>query len=179
MNPLSLVRKISSLLRARIAFRGKDIGSRVRVWGKLHVYRKGRMTIGDRTRFVATVLPTEVGVAPNGHLEIGANVFVNYGCSIAVADHIKIGDDTMIGTHTLVMDTNFHRTEPDRRLERDPAEPVIIGRNVWLANRVIVSKGVTIGDDSIVAAGSVVLAGTEIPAGQIWGGVPAKYLRDL
>jgi len=164
-------------LRASWKFRKATIGSRVRVFGKVKVRPWGTMVFGDRVRFHADVLPTEVGCAPGGELRIGTNVFVNYGCSIGVSNKVTIGDDVLIGTQCIIIDSDFHRTEPDRRDEKDEALPIVIEDNVWLGNRVIVHKGVTIGKDSVVAAGSIVTK--DIPPGQIWAGVPAKYIRDV
>ena len=75
------------------------------------------------------------------------------------------------------MDNDFHRLEPERRLERPPSRPVVLGSNVWLGGFVIVLPGVTIGDDSVVAAGSVVTR--DVPPGVLVGGVPARPIREL
>ena len=169
--------QVRGALRAKWKFRKATLGSRVRVFGKVIVRPWGTIVMGDRVRFMADVLPTEVGVGANGELRIGTNVFVNYGSSIGVTKKVTIGDDVLIGTGCIIIDSDFHRTEPDRRNEMDEAMPITIEDNVWLGNRVIVHKGITIGKDSVVAAGSIVTK--DIPPGQIWAGVPAKYIRDV
>ncbi|MEM8705071.1 MAG: acyltransferase [Actinomycetota bacterium] len=170
--------QIRANLRAARKFRhAKHLGKRCRVYGKLIVRPWGTMIIGDRVRFTAEVLPTEVGVAEGAELTIGSNVFVNYGTSIGVGKKVTIGDDVLIGTGCIIIDSDFHRLEPDRRNERDEPEPITLENNVWLGNRVIVHKGVTIGQDSVIAAGSIVTK--DVPPGQIWGGAPAKFIRDL
>jgi maltose O-acetyltransferase len=77
----------------------------------------------------------------------------------------------------MIMDNNFHRLEPERRLETPPSAPVHLGENVWLGGRVIVLPGVTIGDHSVVAAGSVVTH--DVPERTIVAGVPARIVRTL
>ena len=114
----------------------------------------GRLTIGNRARLVSTVATLELVTLPGGHLEIGNNVFINYGSSLVSSKHVLIGDDCLIGTHVMVMDCDFHRVE-DKEWDTT-GEPIILGQKVWLGNRSIVLKGVTIGHDAVVAAGAVV-----------------------
>ena len=57
------------------------------------------------------------------------------------------------------------------------SNPVYIGKNVWIGANVVVLKGVKIGDGAVIAAGAVV--NHDIPSYQVWGGIPAHYIRDL
>jgi acetyltransferase-like isoleucine patch superfamily enzyme len=148
-------------------------GARVTLRGRPQVDNAGRLTLGDRVRLVSTVATLELATLPGGHLEIGDNVFINYGSSIVASDHVKIGDDCLIGTHVMVMDCDFHRVE--NKAWDTGGEPIVIGDRVWLGNRCIVLKGVTIGDDAVVAAGSVVTK--DVPAGTLVAGVPARVVR--
>ena len=86
-----------------------------------------------------------------------------------------IGDGTFIG-HNTVLATLDHDIDPDRRHILYPA-PIHIGSKVWIGAGVIVTKGVTIGDNSIIAAGAVVTH--DVPSNVIAAGVPAKVLRDI
>ena len=168
------LRLASTALNARFHLRGAaQLGPRVRLEGRPHVVTRGTLTLGDRVRLVSTVARLELVTLPGGHLEIGDNVFINYGTSLVAARHVKIGDDCLIGTHVMVMDTDFHRVE-DKAWDTTGA-PVIIGDRVWLANRSIVLKGVTIGDDAVVAAGAVVTR--DVPARCVVAGSPARVVR--
>jgi acetyltransferase-like isoleucine patch superfamily enzyme len=79
------------------------------------------------------------------------------------------------------MDTDFHNTSMDPAIRRptDHAvdRPVVLGNNVWVGRNSIILKGVHIGDNSIVAAGSIIVK--DIPSNQIYGGNPAQFIRIL
>ena len=162
-------------LNARVRLRGATLGRRVTLRGRPVVSNQGRMTIGDRARLVSTVVPLELVTLPGGHLELGTNVFVNYGTSIVASTHVRIGDDCLIGTHVMVMDTDFHRVE-DKAWDTG-GSPVILEDRVWLGNRCMVLKGVRIGHDSVVAAGSVVTR--DVPPRTLVAGVPAAIVRQF
>jgi acetyltransferase-like isoleucine patch superfamily enzyme len=117
------------------------------------------MTIGDRVRLVSTVARLELVTLPGGHLEIGDNVFINYGSSLVSSAGVRIGNDCLIGTHVMVMDCDFHRVE-DKSWDTT-GEPIVIEDRVWLGNRSIILKGVRVGHDAVVAAGSVVTKDVE------------------
>jgi len=159
---------------ARLRLRGvRTLGRRVTLRGSPVVSNAGRMTIGDRVRLVSTVAKLELVTLPGGHLEIGDNVFVNYGTSLVASAHVKIGNDCLIGTHVQVMDTDFHRVE-DKAW--DPTgEPIAIEDRVWLGNRSIILKGVRVGHDAVVAAGAVVTH--DVPPRTLVAGVPARIVR--
>ena len=57
-----------------------------------------------------------------------------------------------IGPYTMMLDNDYHRVEPERRLERPPSKPIVVEDNVWIGARVIVMAGVTVGEDSCVGA---------------------------
>lgn len=105
-------------------------------------------------------------------INIGANCGFS-GTVIGCANRVEFGDNVMCGANTLINDTDWHTDDP----RTGPDEPVIIGSGVWLGVNVTVMKGVTIGENTLVAAGSVVTK--SLPANVIAGGVPAKVLRQL
>lgn len=91
---------------------------------------------------------------------------------------IDVGADTLFGTDVQVFDSDFHGMHPARRHGGSARmAEVRIGRNVWLGSNVIVLRGVSIGDDSVVGAGSVVTR--SLPAGVIAAGNPARVVRAL
>lgn len=95
------------------------------------------------------------------------------GTVIACAQKIILGRNVRCGGNTLITDTDWHRDDP----RTGPNAPVEIGDNVWLGINVIVTKGVTIGKNTFVAAGSIVTK--SLPPNVIAGGIPAKVLRQL
>ncbi|MCT4616235.1 MAG: acyltransferase [Marinifilaceae bacterium] len=102
------------------------------------------------------------------------------GTSITVrSTSCTIGSKTMIAPNCIIMDSDFHTVSPKYR--RNPGfendREIIIGENVWIGSRSTILKGVKIGDNSIVAAGSVVTK--NIPSDQMWGGIPAKFISKL
>lgn len=163
-------------LNAKFHFRSATrLGRSVTLRGWPAVANHGQMTIGERVRLVSTVAKLELVTLPGGHLEIGNNVFVNYGSSLVASKHVKIGNDCLIGTHVMVMDCDFHRVE-DKRWDT-VGYPVILEDRVWLGNRSIVLKGVTVGHDAVVAAGSVVTR--DVPPRTVVAGVPARVVREF
>jgi maltose O-acetyltransferase len=179
MNIVGTIANVFAVLRARLVFRrATSIGTRVRLWGKAFVNQSsGTFQIGRQVRLIGTITPLEFGVGPQGKLIIGDRTYINYGCSIAALESVEIGRDCLLGTYVMIMDNDFHRLEPERRLELPPSAPIKIGDNVWLGARTIVLKGVTIGDGCVVAAGSLVTK--SLPPRVLAAGTPAKVLRTL
>lgn len=174
----SLVSDARAVLRARYYLRSAEtLGPRVRLWGVPAVNNKGRLLIGDRVRITSTIATFELGVGPNGTMDIGSNVLINYGCSFGATKLLRIGDRCNIGTQCILIDNAFHELDPDRRDEQPESLPVVLERNVWLASRVIVLPGVTVGENSVVGAGSVVTR--DIPPNVLAAGIPAKVIRPI
>jgi acetyltransferase-like isoleucine patch superfamily enzyme len=132
-----------------------------------------------------------------GHLisqNHGQIVFGNYtkignNCLVTAAKSITIGDYTAIGDDVAITDTNEHSINPEDRLfmrttdEFSPyrlwryaeSKPVVIGKNVWIGSKSRINKGVTIGDNSIVAANAVVTK--DVPPNSIAAGNPARIVK--
>ena len=110
-------------------------------------------------------------------IHIGARTFVNFGLVALDVAPIRIGDDVQLGPRVQLL-TPTHPLQPEpRRAKWEAAEPIAIGDNVWLGGGVVVCPGVTIGADTVVGAGSVVLQ--DIPAGVMAVGAPARVVRSL
>jgi acetyltransferase-like isoleucine patch superfamily enzyme len=154
-----------------------EIGHFVRLQGRPIISARGEIRIHERVQLVSTVARLELGTGEHGVLDIGARSLINFGCSIVAFDRVSIGERCLIGPHCMIMDTAFHETDPDRRLEQPTPYPITIGNNVWLGARVIVLPGVTIGDDSVVGIGSIVTA--NIPPSTLAVGVPARVIQKL
>lgn len=178
INAASLYHKGVTALAARYYLRSAaSLGPRTRVWGRPWINNQGRLVVGDRVRLHSTVAPLQIDVGPDGELTIGDRVFINYGCSIGATLNIKIGARTLFGPHVIVMDNDFHTLDPDKREETPPSKPIVIGENVWLCARAIVLRGVTIGEGSVIGAGSVVAR--DIPPRVLAAGSPIKIIREL
>lgn len=110
-------------------------------------------------------------------IRVGARTFVNYGLVALDVASITIGDDVQIGPNVQLL-TPTHPVEPDaRRAKWEAAEPIAIEANVWLGGGVIVLPGVTIGENSVVGAGSIVTKG--LPANVVAAGNPARVVRSI
>jgi maltose O-acetyltransferase len=178
INPSYVWRNGRAVLNARWSLRHADaVGTRVRVRGRPAVTNRGRMVIGERVQLVSTIATLELVSDVGGLLEIGARSLVNFGCSLVATELVRIGPRCQIGPYTMMLDNDFHRVEPERRLERPPSAPIVIGENVWVGAHVIVMSGVTVGDDSCIGAGSVVTA--DVPPRTLVAGVPARVIREL
>lgn len=120
-------------------------------------------------------------VGRKGTLTIGDNVGLSQAALIAI-DNIVVGDNVKIGGGACIWTTDFHSLDAGIRnsaedLKYRNTAPVHIHNNAFIGAKSIILKGVTIGENSIVAAGSVVTK--SIPSNQIWGGNPAKFIRNL
>jgi acetyltransferase-like isoleucine patch superfamily enzyme len=109
------------------------------------------------------------------HTTIGKNVFINHGCSFLDLGGITIEDDVLIGPQVKLVTEN-HPVDPSNRKSLD-LKSIHIGKNVWLGAGAIILPGVTVGENSIVAAGAVVTK--DVPSNMIVGGVPAKFIKHI
>ena len=107
---------------------------------------------------------------------VGRNVFVNQNCTFYDLGGLDIADDVMIGPNVSLI-TSGHPIEPSQRRASVTARPIVIERNVWIAAGATVIGGVTIGENSVVAAGSVVTR--DVPPNTLVGGNPAKIIRSI
>jgi acetyltransferase-like isoleucine patch superfamily enzyme len=149
------------------------VGALPRVYGRPRITNLGRIEIGDRFLMFNQTVRSEMVAHPGGRIEIGHRVFLNYGASISAHQLVRIGDACQLGSYACLMDNDYHRVE-DRSRPGDSA-PIILENNVWLGVRVVVLKGVRIGENTVVGAGSVVTR--DIPPDVLAAGVPARVIR--
>jgi maltose O-acetyltransferase len=110
-------------------------------------------------------------------ISIGAETSVNYDCTMLDVAPITIGPHCRLAPNVQLL-TATHPIDPGpRRAGWERGEPISIHDNVWLGGGVIVCPGVTIGESTVVGAGSVVTG--DLPAGVVAFGVPAKVRRDI
>jgi acetyltransferase-like isoleucine patch superfamily enzyme len=165
-------------LKYTVGNKNVQIGKRLKVRAKLSIKGPGKVIIGDDVYIDGT----SHAVTPwtnnkEAEIIIGNNVFVNgarFGCSkrIEVGHHCILAD-------CRILDTDFHSTNPLKRNDPEFIEsaPIKIGNNVWIALGGVILKGVTIGDNSTVAAQSVVHNNVE--ANAIYAGNPAVLIKRL
>ena len=111
------------------------------------------------------------------NVHLGKNVYFNFNATMVDDTHIFIGDCTMLGPNVVIA-TAGHPILPELREKALQYNmPVHIGKNCWLGAGVIVLPGVTIGDNTVIGAGSVVTK--DIPANVVAVGNPCKVLREI
>lgn len=118
---------------------------------------------------------------PNSKIIIGNGVGMS-GTSVVTCSSIVIGENTYIGANVNIYGTDFHYIESAQRLKQKstaeaPTAPINIGKNCWIASNVTILKGVTIGDNAVIGAMSLV--NKDIPANTVYAGVPAKFIRKI
>lgn len=164
-------------------------GRRLRAIGipSVNVSLGGRAEIGERLTIRTGLHDTEVGmvgsrirVGPKGMLKIGDRVGMS-NVTIVCEQSVEIGDDVLLGGGVQIFDTDFHPLDAGLRCsgtaKRNDARtlPVRIGSRVFVGTNAIVGKGVAIGDEAVIAAGSVVVK--DVPPREVWGGNPARRIR--
>ena len=112
------------------------------------------------------------------HVHFGSNIYANFNLTCVDDGHIYVGDFTKFGPNVTVA-TAGHPTEPE--LRKDPClqynRDVHIGSNVWIGSGALIMPGVSIGDNSVIGAGSVVTK--DIPANVVAYGNPCRVAREL
>ena len=109
-------------------------------------------------------------------IRVGHNVFVNQNCTFYDLGGLDIADDVLIGPNVSIITTG-HPLEPAQRRAVTIGNPIVIERRVWIAAGATIIGGVTVGENSVVAAGSVVTR--DVPANTLVGGNPARVIRSI
>jgi acetyltransferase-like isoleucine patch superfamily enzyme len=109
-------------------------------------------------------------------ISVGRNVFVNQNCTFYDLGGLDIADDVMIGPNVSIITTG-HPIESSQRRAFVIGKPIVIERNVWIAAGATIIGGVTIGENSVVAAGSVVTR--DVQPNALVGGNPARLIRSI
>ncbi|MDB4754066.1 acyltransferase [Akkermansiaceae bacterium] len=115
---------------------------------------------------------------PEAVINIGASTATNNNVFIVANNSVEIGEECLIGEQVTIYDSDFHALKrEDRKDSMGTSAPVRIHDGVWLGSRVMVLKGVEIGENAVIAAGSVVTS--SIPSNVIAGGIPARVIRSI
>jgi maltose O-acetyltransferase len=169
--------KVLALLKAKFFLRKcAKLGALPRLYGRHpNIMIGGTVEIGDKIQIMSTTVPFEMGVHPGGKVLIGDQVFINYGVSISAHQLVSIGNRCQIGSYCCLMDNDYHSVE--NRTQPGESKPIVLEENVWLGVKTVVLKGVTIGRNSVIGAGSVVTK--NIPANCLAAGVPARVVKTF
>ena len=107
----------------------------------------------------------KIRVRKGGKLEIGKNFGMSNGCVVTAYDHIKIGDNVMLGPNVLIYDQDHdYRAEGGVAAMRFKTAPVVIGNNVWIGANTLILRGTTIGDNSVIGGGQSSKESTRLTA---------------
>jgi acetyltransferase-like isoleucine patch superfamily enzyme len=176
----------NKLIRLSCYIKGVIIGQGVVFNGFPFVlrFRKSRIEIGNNCTFnsaknsllIGLLRPcTFVTLTPDSEIILGNNVGIS-GSIIIAASKIRIGNKVTIGANCTILDTDFHHTDLQKRITDNsfPTRPVVIKDNVFIGANCMILKGVTIGQNSTIGAGSVVF--NDIPDNSIAIGNPCKII---
>lgn len=158
------VGRLVQRLRAHLLFRGCVRGVRLHAARGMRVVADGSIALGDRVYFLEGMIPTEVVCHQGGSLTIGDDTGFNYGVSIEAYERVSIGRRCMFGSMSRICDRSGARRAP-----------IVLGDDVWIGHGASIEPGVTVGDGSVISAGSVVT--TDVPAQSMAIGNPARALR--
>lgn len=149
--------------KARILFNTSSISRRK----KNKILSKAGLMVSHQTAIV------EPFYFEFGNVEISGDVLINTGCAFLDNEMITIKTGSMIGPN-VTLTTVSHHTDPDLRHGENILAPIDIGENVWIGAGAVVLPGVTIGDNSVIAANSVVKS--DIPSNEL---CPAVFKRSI
>ena len=115
----------------------------------------------------------------SGGIQLGSDCSIGPGAIVSSADggRVTIGDGGLIGPKVVMISANHVYTDPNVLIRRQgfTAKTIDIGKDVWIGASAVILSGVKIGDGSVIGAGSVV--SKDVPAQQVWAGVPARFVK--
>lgn len=165
-----------------------NYGINLKINGRIYIKSLGNLKIGDNCIINSSKNINPIGgdiisrliVQENAMLHIGNNVGIS-NSTIYCVNKITIEDNVWIGGGCKIWDSDFHSIDPNIRLFQNDSnintKPINIKERAFIGGLSIILKGVTIGKNSVVGAGSVVTK--DIPENEIWAGNPAKFIRKL
>lgn len=138
--------------------------------------RQGLLRFGENCQ-VATGAIVQGNVQFGDHCSVQTGtIIVGYGTRENPTGQVTIGHHVRIAPHAQILAGNHDISDPEAPIGPVIGQPIVLGDNVWVCGRVIITAGVTVGRNAILAAGSVVTK--DVPPYAIVGGVPAKFIRD-
>ncbi len=164
--------------------RGVSYGLRLTIFGKPLIINRGIINIGMGCKLISSSKFYGQGIQPvslytlneNSRVDIGNNCTLN-GVSIRAVSNISIGNDCVFAPDVKIIDHDHLSSPTDRHSLNYISSPITIEDNVWVGYNVLILKGVKIGKNSIIGAGSVVVK--DIPENCIAVGSPAKPVKKI
>jgi len=181
-----LIKRHGRKLLKKVTIKGTrykfNLGSNISL---LHGSTKEDIILGDRFWLSGSLVSQH-----HGKIEIGSFTLIGTGSIIGSVKTVKIGSFVSIATNVTIMDNNNHPVHPEDRLiyqmpdtghiyrswKYSDSKPIVIGNNVWIGANARINKGVTVGNNSIVAAQSVVTK--NVPKNCIVAGNPARVVKE-
>lgn len=111
------------------------------------------------------------------NIHVGDNFLANYNWTVLDVGEVKIGNNVWIGPNTDIYTVNHPIDGKERRKHLSKVQPVIIGNDVWIGGKVTICPGVTIGNNVVIGAGSIVVK--DIPNNVVVAGNPARVVKKL
>jgi acetyltransferase-like isoleucine patch superfamily enzyme len=164
------------LVTLSLRLSGARVGRRMRIEGSIPITRNlGTMELGDDIKFrIEGSARTALRTGALGTLQIGDDTYINEGTCIVATKRVTIGSHCLIGDNVQIHDSDYHQLEQFAAVR---ILPITIGKNVWIGRNVIILPGVTIGEHSVIGAGSVVTR--SVPERMVYAGIPAKKIREI
>lgn len=165
-----------------------EYGNNLNIKGKIYFHGHGKVRIGNdvtiksshKSNATAGGYASHFSIGADGVLVIGSHVGIS-NVALTAEEKVVIGDNVLIGSNCMITDTDFHAINTENRILDDGTgvkkSPVFIKNNAFIGARCIILKGVTIGENCIVGAGSVVTR--NIPDNEIWAGNPAVFIKQV
>lgn len=167
----------------KLRIKGINVGRCLLACGSIYVskFSSSTIKIGNNCRFMSKSWGNLIGLNHRCILSTGskcANLVIGNGCSfsgvsIRCFQQIVIRNNVRVGANVLIVDGDAHQNDPRSNDNR----PILIEDNVWIGTSVIVLKGVTIGKNSVIGAGSIVTK--DIPANVVAAGNPCRVIKTL
>lgn len=176
--------------RVYLTAAGVRFGNGLRLYGlpSAYLHWNSRVTLGDQVTFRSRSKGNAIGVnhevilrtqSEGAIIQIGNRVGMSGG-AICAKKRVVIGDDVLIGSNVVIADNDFHPVDPLARRNGEidnVAKDITIENNVWIGADVYVCKGVTIGENSVIGAKSVVTK--SIPPNCVAAGIPAQVVKSF
>ena len=147
------------------------VGRRARI----SIAKNGRLHMGDRV-----ILADDAELQAIGQLHLGKHIVINRFSRIVAVEKITVGDNVTVAQFVSILDHD-HKIEKQAdgtiRIKGYETAPIVIGSNIWIGDKVSILKGVTIGDNVVIGAHSLI--NKDIPSNCVVAGNPARIIKEL